>query len=295
MYKKFTITTEYFRCIEPYLNKYFGISYGYFEQEVNNQEEYFQTPIEIGESPTLKFFEGDYEFLLITKFDFDQITPIAEILQEEEQDDVFEWILLLLAYVIKEQDWNWQYDLYDFKEYGDYDLVRKDLLKLYIFINQKQPRTADARKLTLKHSLDKIDIENYDNWFTQNLLKDYLTLYLSDVHSVEQAEEELKTYKKKAGRKASDPRIPAILYGLFRIVNDHEKTTSPQSDALCEFIITYLQFLGLIEEDTHIDNQWIRAQINYIKTRPEPPKLEFRDVAYRCSLEELKGSGKRLY
>ncbi len=70
---------------------------------------------------------------------------------------------------------------------------------------------------------------------------------------------------------------------------------SPLSDSLCVLIISYLQFVGILEEDTHIDNQWIRSQVNYLKSKKSPPRFPERVLMKKCSNEELKKSGGRLY
>ncbi len=60
-------------------------------------------------------------------------------------------------------------------------------------------------------------------------------------------------------------------------------------------MFSYLKFVGLIEDDTNIDNQWIRAQITYIKTKPEPPKFEPIEVFTKISADRFKNYAKRLY
>ncbi len=290
------INTAFLRSAEPYLNEYFGIGYGYFQQDISNHEAYFQIKVGIGESPTMKLIEEDHEFSICVPFDIDEFYALFEIIEEDDETDTdICKALFLLAYIIKAKDFSWLEDNADLTDYIEYNIVREDLLRLYIFTNGQKSDTLQGQRISIKHAMGSVEIKNFGNWFTDKLLKDYLNLYLSDINSIEQAEQELLSYKKRAGRKIKDNRVHIILYGIFRMFNELKKMKSPQSDSLCVFIQSYLQFTGLIDKDTNIDNQWIRAQITYIKTKPEPPKFEFLDVAYMCSLEDLKNTGKRLY
>ncbi|MCD8102308.1 MAG: hypothetical protein LUE26_07050 [Alistipes sp.] len=294
------VHTSYLKNAEPLLNEYFGIGFGYFYYEIENNLEGYNM---FSDNPIMDALELDERIGFAFSFepmDAINLIQLIEINEDNEKsNNEVSMCLLLLAYVIKDQDWSWEYQLPEFAEYINYENVRQDLLKLYIFVNGPQSSRADGQKLTLKHSIGKIDIKNYDNWFTNSFIKDYLDIYLADVKSVRQAEEELTTYKKSAGRRCTDQRIPIILYGMYRMMNDKLDLTSPQSDSLCEFIISFMQFTGIVGKDTHIDNQWIRAQITYIKTKAEPPKFPFREIPRKGKAEDimeaLKSSGKRLY
>jgi hypothetical protein len=293
---KHVIDTALLRSTELYLNEYFGISYGYFLEEISNNKAYFQIKVGVGESPALKFIEEDHEFPIYLSFDTKDFCSLFNIIKEDDEADFdIAKTLFLLAYVITAKDFSRIEDYQDFIDYKHYNIVREDLLRLYIFANERKSDTLQGQKISIKHAKGSVEITNYENWFTSKLLNDYLAVYLADIESVEQAEEELLKYKKRAGRKIKDNRIHIILYGIFRMFNDHKKMKSPQSDALCEFIISYLQFIGIFNDDTDVDNQWIRAQITYLKTKPKPMKFDFIDVAYMASVEELKNSGKRLY
>ena len=291
---EYNINTDFLRSAEPYLNEYFGISYGYFQDDFCDHEAYFQIKVGIGESPTLKFIEEDYEYSIYAPFKNNEFGALFEIIEEDDEADIdIGKALFLLAYLITAKDFSIA-DNPDFTDYIEYNMVREDLLRLYIFTNERKSDTLQGQRISIKHALGNVEIKNHENWFTGKLLKDYLKLYLADVHSIEQAEQELLSYKKRAGRKIKDNRIHIVLYGIYRMFNDHKKMKSPQSDALCEFIQSYLHFVGLIEKEA-IDNQWIRAQITYMKTKPEPPKFEPMGVRTKISREDLKDSGKRLY
>ena len=105
-------------------------------------------------------------------------------------------------------------ELCEINYYNGYDIIREDLLKLYIYKETCDPQTEFGQKINIKHSTGNIHIKNYENWFTKNLLEDYLNKYLEDIRTVEQAEQELS---KPAGRKIKDPRLIIIMYGIYRM------------------------------------------------------------------------------
>lgn len=248
---EYTITTAFLRETEPFLNEYFGIGYGYFERDFCNREEYFQIKTEVGESPTLKFIEEDHDFPIYTSFVWDDFLPLFDFIEENDEADAdIVKALFMLAYVIRMKDFAWMLDNPDYTDYIEYNIVREDLLRLYLFANERKSDTAQGQKISLKHAIGSVDIKNYENWFTRKLLTDYLNRYLADITSIEQAESELEKYKKQAGRKIKDNRIHIVLYGIFRMFNENKKMKSPQSDSLCGFIIAYLQKTHLNESIT---------------------------------------------
>ncbi len=227
--------------VEPLLNEYFGISYGYFEDEISTMKNYPEK-VEIGESATLKALEQpDEQFILSTSFDLDDYNSLFQNIEEEDDaDQSIAKVLLLLAYIVMEKDFgHLGEDNPDVTDQWEYNIVREDLLRLYVFANTHKPKTREGKKISIKHSQGDVPIDNYNNWFTEKLLKDYMATYLADVISVKQAEEELKTYKKRAGRKIKDNRVLIITYGIYRMFNEQKKMKSPMSDSLCNFIFSY--------------------------------------------------------
>lgn len=293
---KTDMPTSFLKLCEPYLNKYFGISYGYFEEEINRLDIYMKCKPKIGDSPTLIALESDEKIPFYHHIPDEEFQKLFEIIKEEDENDTYLiWALWFVAYVVMEQDYSWEDELDDVIDFHQFNIVRKDLLKLYIFSKSHNPKTSKGQKTTIKHSMGNLYLDNYDNWFTKKLLKDYLDKYLSDITTIEQAEQELLKYKKSAGRKIQDTRLHIIMYGVYRMFNDNKKMKSPKSDALCDFIILYLDFIGIINEDTNIDRQWIRAQIDYLSKKNLPPIFPHKAVTERVNIDELKNSGKRLY
>ena len=300
--------------VEPLLNEYFGLNYGHFEHLIDTAKVFdpnslfYSKPYEEQIEELKGLDDLTFEISHITTYDeFSELFIPVEV--EDEQDNGANIILTLwmLAYCVvvnqiddilrekAENEGNYYLTRYGFEEDMENEWntkykIREDLLKLYIFVNQphKWPRTEEGRRITLKHSLGNVDIGNYDNWFLRNVIERYCNKYIPEITSLEQAEEELQAYKKPLGRQPKDPQVNIILYGIYRLFNEKMKMPSPQSDSLCEFIINYLEFLRLIDEDSPIDKQWVRAQIAYIKKRPEPPKYRFADFTRNITMEEFK-------
>ena len=145
-------------------------------------------------------------------------------------------------------------------------LLRKDLLKLYLMV-------YDDRKTVTWISLRTVDgtikLNNYCNWFLDNMVKEYLRTHLADIDSIETAEIELNKIKRHRGRIPNDPRLSLLLWGTYTFLKEHYKFKSPMPNSLCQFIIIYLQTLDILSHDTDIDTFWIRAQLRYILTKKE--------------------------
>ena len=59
-----------------------------------------------------------------------------------------------------------------------WDYVRKDLLKLYIFVND--PKIRKSQSLVIQHLTGKLELKNQDGWFINRMSADYLSKYLPD-------------------------------------------------------------------------------------------------------------------
>lgn len=288
----YPIQTSTLKQLLVWLEEYFGITIGYFRTEIERmirKEGLRLTDIEA--------LELDKTLLFVHSFDLEKFDTLFKLIKEDDDNDGSIMIILYLIAVIMIDKGYYnildaiteQIDTEPFR----YKMVREDLLNLYIWL--KDPQTKLEQKLALKHMTGSIKIKNSFGWFTRNLLTKYLDEYLPDIKTIEEAKTELLTYKKNSGRPTDDFRVNVITYGIYRMFNDLKKMNSPQSDSLCEFIIEYLKFIGILDEDTKVDNQWVRAQIKYISSKPEPPKFEYLGGQIRCSLEDLEGMGIRLF
>lgn len=143
-------------------------------------------------------------------------------------------------------------------------LLRKDLLKLYLTVYD------DGKAITwisLRTIEGTIRLNNYCNWFLDDMVKEYLKKNLSDIGNVKEAAKELDRIKRHRGRIPNDPRLSLLIWGTYTFLTEHYDFKSPMPNSLCQFIIIYLQALDILSPDTDIDTFWIRAQLRYIKSK----------------------------
>ena len=160
------------------------------------------------------------------------------------------------------------------------EIVRKEQLKLYEFIKNASVG-SDGSMITLKCTVRKGDkvqthkaaIQNHFRWFTESLIGKYFSEHLPDINTVEEARAELDRNKRKRGRQMADIRTNAVTYGIFRLFHDWKNMTT--TNALCQFIVDYLNFFGMVDKnDVYINREWVRSQIRNFGKLDNPPRLE---------------------
>lgn len=174
-----------------------------------------------------------------------------------------------------------------------YRQVKKDLLKLYLFLND--PMTRLDRPVSIQHATGTVKLDNSFGWFTRRMLKGYLAEYLPDITSVEQAKEELESYKKRAGRKSADAREQVLIYGIYRMFHEQTEMKDDLPDRLCEFIFEYLKLIKVYDIEDTLDMSNMRPTIRHIIKKPEQPKFGFSGKMRRVTEEELKKIKTKLY
>lgn len=142
--------------------------------------------------------------------------------------------------------------------------IRQDLLRLYVFCNNS---LKNYENINISSIVDSIKLGNNCNWIWNDLVKDYLRINLPDITSVAQAKDELIRGKSKRGRQPKDARIPVIIWGTYRLLNDLHGFKTPMPNSLCEFLVKLLQYMGILPENTEIDKYWIRAELRYLKSK----------------------------
>lgn len=144
--------------------------------------------------------------------------------------------------------------------------IKADLLQLYLAVygTNEQPTW-----ISLRSADGTIRLRNFCNWFMDDMVKDYLRKHLSNINSIEQAEQELKRIKGHRGRIPTDPRIAILMWGTYSLIREYCSFRSPMPNRLCQFIIAYLQILDILPTDTEIDTFWVRAQLRYIRSKKE--------------------------
>ena len=141
------------------------------------------------------------------------------------------------------------------------EMIRSDLLRLYIMLYGTSPQTTWISIRTINGT---IRLRNYCNWFQDDMIKNYLKKNLPDIQNVSQAKRELEKNKRPKGRIPNDPRLSHLLWGTYSLLHDTCAFKTPMPNRLCQFLLIYLQMLGILPLDTEIDTFWIRAQLRYI-------------------------------
>jgi len=297
---EYQVSFNKLKATEPFLKEYFGVSYGYFSEEIQNSDRH--------ECIKLKYPNSYQNFIGIF-----QDEGIAKLLPFNNENLAVIYALFIMSHVFIREHFgsDIEYDYDEFDEGGGFDMdnymddyydikAKKDLLKLYIFSIQKIRNKPVAEQIVIRYNLnEKIELENVDNWFAKVLLSNHLDKYLPDIHSVEQAKEELKKLRNVAGRKMENPYSYILIYGVYSMVTTHLKLNKiPNS--LCNLITRLLLFVDFIDEDEadNRDSLYTRSLINYLIGRPAQPKFNSREpvmLSFEEISGELKTSGRFLY
>lgn len=291
----YTIAADDFIRIYPLLEEYFGITLGDFMGEANmagqvhlpNFEEFLETrPLNTPYLLDLIEEAGGVCISAESKLLLDGLGEVYNELGEEcENDELLKDIMFLTSYMINKKyralEWDGcYYNDIDIEKEDRRQYKRKDLLQLYKYAFG-QTATANHRKtdLYIKDGSGKVDLhlKNVGNWLPVDLLQDYLPKcdLLAGINSIEDADKALKSYEEeeKEGR-MKEPLVKVVVYGIYRLLNDYKKVSSPKSNSLCRYIYKYLLYMGIIEEDRYYDPyQSIRGCIKWQEGRKSPLKF----------------------
>lgn len=243
------IETEYFTDCLPLLEKYFGITAGYFNEELlqakcltsHRKGNILRYSIKENCNLSLIYDHLDNEDLRSLINSFGTITPIMEE------------TLLLVAYCIREGKIN-EYEYDDLVQLYGWDIYQEEWAKLMLFMEKMEPRaTQTAMKdneptaITIRTNngqTEHISIPNSDNWLFR-LIKKELSKNFPDVQSAEDAHRYIRQRKPSAGRKKDNAIYSAVAYGIYRMF--HEENVIPSQpdmpNELCKFIYSYTCFI----------------------------------------------------
>lgn len=241
---QYTFPTEAFTKASELISQYFGI--------------------EITMSAQCK----DGSITLDTTLDLNELQKAyVELLGSSPNDGIIQDALVLLSDYVKSTA-----PLPDEKSFDKTAKLctRQDMLRLYVFCEENGHSHED---ITIRSKAGSIRLANSRNWLYERLAKPYLQANLTEITSVDEAKKELLTGKRSRGRKPNDPRVPALLWGSFRLLSELHGFDSLMPNALCNFIIRLLQVQGVFPPDTEIDTLWVRAELRYIRSRPVKPKF----------------------
>lgn len=275
-------------CIDV-LNEYFGLGIRYFDSAIQ-----FQYDMNYSKGNPIPE-EDDWEVYIPCYVEFEKVYKLLEnagLSKDKGNEKGIMDILAILANLIYDKEYEKVRQAIR-EAPGDeamqYEDVRKDLLNLYMFVND--PSTFLDREITIQHTTGKVKVENCYGWFTRRMLKEYLDRYLPDITSVEQAKQELDSYKKSAGRKSADAREQVLMCGIYRMFHEQTEMKDDLPDRLCEFIFEYLKLIKVYDDEKVLDTGIIRPTIRHHVKKPVQPKF---GLGYELKEIDKSELGKRL-
>ena len=283
--------THSLREIAPLLENYFGITLGYFSNEIESS-----TGISAA-----KTIQEDHEIRLPTnRFDYD---AYMELFGETPLlTDRLREALLFVAYIITDRKFN-EEELYERGYWEDWNTYKGEWAKLMLFMEHMEQRASIPAKkdelsptsITLRADngiVEKSTIPNTDNWLFR-LIRKELADYFPDIQTAEDARQELERRKPSAGAKPMNTLYPIVAYGIYRMLHEENAMTeNPDTpNELCRLIYNYTRFVGCYPSYKGYDGSFnpknIRADIGYIKKNvqkyggekiPKFPSVEFGKI-----------------
>lgn len=264
------LPTKALRKCGPYLEKYFGITLGYFNVELE------------------KFrYEGSASYAI--QKDQDICFPLRNLNFKAYLQDVDGPMLpiplgdvaLLVAYII--MDRKYPEEAYpesldsDDREWDD--IYQNDWSKLLVFIDEILQREENSKKsrntsITIRTNdglQDPLEIENSGNWFFRLIKKEFASYF--NIKTPEEARQDLLRQKPSVGAKKLNPIYDIVIYGFYRML--HEENVIPEKpdipNELCELIYKFTTFTGCYPKEKTKDDIFnpkrIRADISHIKKK----------------------------
>ena len=215
-------------------------------------EDKYKFSLTVGKNLVLESgdFEADYILNLWNLYDTNEDSAC-----EEQDQDVFNGILLIVAIYYKYTRTNGYFDFGDYvaaPEQIQYTYsVRPDMLNLYKMFHEKKKTKNNT--ITIEYNKQKIELTNDDNWFL-NMITPYLDKYLG-IPSLEEAEAELnKDYPTtgKRGRKRENAILDTVTLSIYNLLRHSSFAAKGKglTDNEGKFILSLLVYLRLIDEDS---------------------------------------------
>jgi len=166
--------------------------------------------------------------------------------------------------------------------------IYPEILSLYkMILESKNKRNRDS-KVTITYKQTKLDI-NAHSWFLDDMEK-----YFADRFpnlTLDEINEILPQYKGKAGRKFGDYIVTVMIWGTYHLAKNHlsifKNSNVKISNKICEFIISYLKYLGVdVSELKLYDPPAIRGILKEMMKRNFTPKWNLPWRNYFSIIEE---------
>lgn len=288
----YQVTTEYFFECLPLLEKYFGITAGYFNEELLQAK--CLIPHRVGNAVRYDIKENSQLDLLFQHVECPNLLSLIN--SYGAFSPLLEETLLLVAYCIRERKFSEEeYDA--LIEYHSWDDYQSEWTKLMLFMEQLESRAfqfaqqgKESTAITIRtdHGItEKVSIPNRDNWLFR-LIRKELAGYFPEVQSAEEAQQDIQNRKPSAGRKKDNALYSAVAYGIYRML--HEENAIPSQpdmpNELCRFIYDCTRCIGCYPDNKgwsgDYDPKVIRADLAaYLKRSFVNQAPRFRPIPLR--------------
>ena len=259
--------TQSLREIAPLLENYFGITLGYFTNEIE---------LSTGKHAA-KAIREDHEIYLPTnRFDYQVYMELFG--QTSLLTDRLRETLLFVAYIIMDRKFN-EEDLYEQGYWEDWNTYKGEWAKLMLFMEHMEQRASIPVKkeelsptsITFRADngiIEKTTIPNTDNGLFRLIQKE-LADYFPDIQTAEDALLELNRRKPSAGAKRMNAVYTIIEYGIYRML--HEENAIPEKpdtpNELCALIHDFTRLTGCYPTNKGWDGNYssdlIRVGLQY--------------------------------
>lgn len=259
--------TQSLREIAPLLENYFGITLGYFTNEIE---------LSTGKHAA-KAIREDHEIYLPTnRFDYQDYMELFG--QTSLLTDRLREALLFVAYIIMDRKFN-EEDLYEQGYWEDWNTYKGEWAKLMLFMEETEQRHRNLYErvgeqempVTLRTNSRKqepLTLPNTNNWLFR-LIRKELADYFPDIQTAEDALLELNRRKPSAGAKRMNAVYTIIEYGIYRML--HEENAIPEKpdtpNELCALIHDFTRLTGCYPTNKGWDGNYspdlIRVGLQY--------------------------------
>lgn len=172
-------SSEQFKKSAEFLRKYFGITLSYFEHEFENLPS-FQRYSMVSETPYLDTLEEELSISMNGYLSEDDIIELTQNITETDESDytIICSLAMLLTVLVEQRHLEVaQEEFYNLEDEWTFNLIKEDLLKLYIYIKETP---FDKQDITLKRGKKTIKLKNHSNWAFERMALGYLKRYLQD-------------------------------------------------------------------------------------------------------------------
>ncbi len=158
-----------------------------------------------------------------------------------------------------------------YKDQRENDETSNDIMQLFNYVNNNDLSKGGAHVIAIKHSTGTINLKNYNNWFWK-VIEGFLATV--DLEKIKETRETSQQPVHK-GRNPKDYRKDVIIYGIYMMFRKELKIKPKMPNDLSDFIVRYLDFVGLRLEAGKRTAQHILLQVESIRESKNEKRRKF--------------------